>query len=66
MAVHSCIGFIGAFAGPLAFGVVLDLSGGGATGGETIHSWGLAFLFSGLVMVAIGTVALAVRGRERG
>ena len=66
MAVHSCIGFIGAFAGPLAFGVVLDLSGPGATGGETIQSWGLTFLFSGLVTVAIGTVALAVRGRERG
>ena len=66
MAVHSCIGFIGAFAGPLAFGVVLDLSSPGATGGETIQSWGLAFLFSGLVMVALGTVALAVRGRERG
>ena len=66
MAVHSPIGLIGAFAGPLAFGAVLDLSGGGATGGETIHSWGLAFLFSGPVMVALGTGALAVRGRERG
>lgn len=64
MAVHSCIGFIGAFAGPLAFGVVLDLSGTGATGGETIQSWGLAFLFSGLV-VALGPVALAVLGREK-
>ena len=65
MAVHSPIGLIGAFAGPLAFGVVLDLSGGGTTGGETIHSWGLAFLFSGLV-VALGPVALAALGRKRG
>ena len=65
MAVHSCIGFTGAFAGPLTFGVVLDLSGAGATGGETIQSWGLTFLFSGLVTVVLGTVALAVLGRKR-
>ncbi len=65
LAVHSCRGFMGAFAGPLAFGVVLDLSGAGATGGETVFSWGLAFLFSGLV-VALGPVALAVLGRKRG
>ena len=64
MAVHASIGFTGAFAGPLAFGVVLDLSGAGATGGETVFSWGLAFLFTGLV-VALGPVALAVLGRKR-
>ncbi len=64
MAVHSSIGFTGAFAGPLAFGVVLDLSSPGGMGGETIQSWGLAFLFSGLV-VALGPVALAVLGREK-
>ncbi len=64
MAVHSSIGFMGAFAGPLAFGMVLDLSSPAGMGGETIQSWGLAFLFSGLV-AALGPVALAVLGRKR-
>lgn len=49
MAVHSSIGFLGSFLGPLAFGVMLDISGGG----ETLASWGLAFSCMGLV-VALG------------
>ena len=57
MAVHSCIGFMGAFAGPLAFGVVLDLASPSGIGGETLNSWGLAFAFSGGV-VALGPLAL--------
>ncbi|MEE8350630.1 MAG: MFS transporter [Rhodospirillales bacterium] len=59
MAVHSCIGFMGSFAGPLMFGVMLDLTGPGGTGGETVASWGWAFAFTGLV-VALGPLALAL------
>ncbi len=61
MAVHSFIGFSGAFVGPIAFGVVLDLAGGGAS----TLSWGLAFLSSGLA-VALGPVAVLVLGRRSG
>ena len=63
MAVHSCIGFIGAFAGPLMFGVMLDLASPSGIGGETIISWGWAFAFTGAV-VALGPLALALL-RER-
>jgi len=59
MAVHSCIGFMGSFAGPLMFGIVLDLaSPGGDIGGETVSSWGWAFVFSGLI-ATLGPLALA-------
>ncbi len=59
MAVHSCIGFIGAFAGPLMFGVMLDLASPSGNGGETIISWGWAFAFTGLI-VTLGPLALAL------
>src|SRR5216683_2861097 len=43
LAVHSILGFTGAFLGPLAVGAVLDLAGG-----ETSRlAWGLAFLTMG-------------------
>ena len=58
MAVHSFIGFAGAFIGPVAFGIVLDLAGGGTT-----LAWGLAFLSSGLA-VALGPLAVAWLGRR--
>ncbi len=57
MAVHSMIGFIGAFLGPLAFGVVLDLAGA-----DHLLGWGLAFAAMGLG-VAMGPVALAILRR---
>ena len=63
MAVHSSIGFIGAFAGPLMFGVMLDLASPTGIGGETIASWGWAFAFTGLI-VTLGPLALALL-RER-
>ncbi len=63
MAVHSCIGFTGSFAGPLAFGVVLDLASPSDIGGETVMSWGLAFAFTGLVVI-LGPLALALLGRS--
>lgn len=43
LAVHSILGFTGAFLGPLAVGAVLDLAGG-----ETSRlAWGIAFLAMG-------------------
>jgi hypothetical protein len=43
LAVHSILGFSGAFLGPLAVGAVLDLAGG-----ETSRvAWALAFLAMG-------------------
>lgn len=53
MAVHACVGFLGSFLGPLAFGVVLDLAGGR----EQVMSWGLAFATMGAA-VALGPVFL--------
>ena len=60
MAAHSFVGFAGAFVGPLAFGVVLDLAGGS----QSLLAWGLAFASSGLA-VAMGPLALLTLGRRR-
>ncbi|MFQ5959313.1 MAG: nitrate/nitrite transporter [Alphaproteobacteria bacterium] len=59
MAMHSFIGFAGAFTGPLAFGVVLDVFGAG-----TPLGWGLAFATLGLA-VFMGPVVLALMARGR-
>ncbi len=59
MAVHSCIGFVGSFAGPLMFGVMLDLTSPTGVGGDTVASWGIAFAFTGAV-VALGPIGLAL------
>lgn len=59
MAVHSMLGFAGAWLGPLAFGVVLDLAGGGSE----IVAWGLAFATMGLG-VALGPIAVWLWARE--
>ena len=61
MAVHSCIGFAGASAGPIVFGVVLDAAGGASSS----LAWGLAFAMMGLG-AAMGPVAVALLSRERG
>jgi MFS family permease len=61
MAMHACIGFIGSFLGPLVFGIVLDISGGGVT----VHSWGFAFASMG-AMVALGPVLLVLLTRAAG
>jgi MFS family permease len=58
MAVHSCIGFSGSFAGPLVFGVVLDLAGG-----QSVTAWGLAFASAG-IGAFLGPLALFLL-RER-
>jgi MFS family permease len=63
MAVHSFLGFGAGFLSPVAFGVVLDLSGGN----ESVTAWGLAFATLG-VGCALGPLALAVatyRARPR-
>ena len=57
MAVHSFLGFTAAFVGSVAFGGILDLTGGGAS----LVAWGLAFAAQG-VAVALGPVALMVLG----
>jgi MFS family permease len=53
MAVHSSIGFLGAFGGPIVFGVVLDLAGGT----DSVVGWGLAFASLGIA-VALGPLVL--------
>ena len=55
MAVHSSIGFLGAFLGPLVFGAVLDVAGGP----RAVHAWGWAFASLGLA-VGCGPIALAL------
>jgi MFS family permease len=60
MAVHSSVGFLGAFIGPLIFGVVLDLLGGQAS----LLAWGLAFATSGLAVI-MGPLVLLTLGRRR-
>lgn len=59
MAVHSFIGFGGAFIGPLTFGVLLDLTGGR----DSLFAWGVAFASLGLT-IALGPIFLAVFGRR--
>jgi MFS family permease len=60
MAVYSCIGFFGAFLGPLVFGLALDLTGGG----RTIASWSAGFITVGAV-VLLGPVALNMMGSQK-
>lgn len=59
MAVHSMIGFIGSFLGPLAFGAVLDGAGGETSG----LAWGVAFASLGAVIL-IGPVLLTTMARR--
>ena len=61
MALHSTLGFVTGMLGPVAFGLLLDLTGGGAT----VASWGIAF--TGLAAgVMVGPVVLILLARERG
>jgi MFS family permease len=55
MAAHSCVGFAGASIGPIVFGIILDLAGGGTT----TLGWGLAFIVMGLG-VLMGPIAIAL------
>jgi MFS family permease len=59
MAVHSMVGFLGAIAGPIIFGGVLDLSGG-----ETeALAWGLGFSSAGAI-VLLGPLFVYTLGRS--
>jgi MFS family permease len=59
MAVQSLLGFATAFAGPLAIGMVLDMTGSG----QTVLSWVAAFIATG-VGVAAGPVCLLFLPRD--
>jgi MFS family permease len=59
LAVHSLVGFVGAALGPIAVGVMLDLSGGG----RSVLSWGLAFASMGVVGL-LGPLALRLLARR--
>ncbi|CAA7621012.1 nitrate/nitrite transporter [Magnetospirillum sp. SS-4] len=56
IAIHSLLGFGAGFVGPLAFGMVLDMAGGGSSS----LAWGLAFASLGVV-AALGPLALRLR-----
>jgi len=60
MALHTLAGHLTAAAGPPAFGLVLDLTGGGAQ----THSWAIAFLCMAAVVV-LGPVCLRWLVRAR-
>lgn len=60
IAVHSLIGFAGAFLGPLAFGWILERAGGA----QSAPAWALAFASLGAV-AALGPLALIGLGRAR-
>ncbi|MEE8273181.1 MAG: MFS transporter [Alphaproteobacteria bacterium] len=60
MAMHSTLGFLAGMLGPVAFGWLLDATGGGAT----VASWGTAF--AGLALgVMVGPLTLALLGRDK-
>lgn len=56
IAIHSLLGFGAGFVGPLAFGMVLDLAGGG----NSSLAWGLGFA-SLAVVVGLGPLALRMK-----
>jgi MFS family permease len=59
MAMHSMIGFVGSFLGPLAFGAVLDAGGGEDSG----VAWGLAFASLSAVIL-IGPLLMLTMARR--
>ncbi len=61
LALHSLLGFGAAFAGPLIFGIVLDLAGGGE-GPDA--AWGLAFAVIASIALC-GPLALGLAGHRR-
>lgn len=58
MGLHTSIGFIGGFLGPLAVGAVLDHAGGT----ESLFAWGMGFAALG-VIVAIAPIVVTILGR---
>lgn len=60
MAVHAMIGFVGSTLGPILFGVVLDLGGGG----ESRIAWGLSFTVIAAILM-LGPLFIYTIGRNR-
>jgi MFS family permease len=60
MAVHAMIGFIGSTLGPILFGVVLDLGGGG----DSRFAWGLSFSVIAAILM-LGPLFIYTLGRDR-
>ena len=61
MAVHAMIGFIGSTVGPILFGVVLDLGGGG----KSQFAWGLSFTVIAALLM-LGPLFVYTLGRDGG
>lgn len=59
MAMHSMVGFLGSFLGPLVFGAVLDGAGGESSG----MAWGIAFASLSAVIL-IGPVLMMTMARR--
>lgn len=59
LAVHSSLGYMGGFVGPLMIGVILDLAGG-----MSRMAWGAAFLAVAVLMLLALIVFRAIRPRE--
>jgi len=59
LAMHSMIGFVGAFLGPLAFGAVLDFGGGEDSG----FAWGLGFASLSAVIL-VGPLLMLTMARR--
>ena len=59
MSVYSCIGFMGAFVGPLVFGFILDLTNFNNISDGVVNSWGWAFIFIG-VAGALGSLSFSL------
>ncbi len=60
MAVHAMIGFIGSALGPILFGIVLDLGGGG----ESRVAWGLSYIMIAAVLM-LGPLFIYTLGRDK-
>jgi uncharacterized membrane protein len=60
MAVHAMIGFVGSALGPIVFGVVLDIGGGGESG----FAWGLSYSVIAAVLM-LGPLFIYTLGRAR-
>ncbi len=63
LAVHSCIGFLGSFLGPLVFGLVLDVTSPTSIGGITASSWSWAFSISAIVAATGPVILYLLRAR---
>lgn len=59
LAIHSMLGYLGGFVGPLMIGVILDLSGGMSPAG-----WAAAFASMGVLMLAALIAFTIMRPRE--